>query len=74
MPKAYINALEEKQQTNYSCYKIYALGEFCSLDKLVFSNWETADFDNREINGVLLVGLDFGFINDTTALVASLLD
>lgn len=74
LPKAYINALEEKQQTNYSYYKIYALGEFCSLDKLVFSNWETADFDNREINGVLLVGLDFGFINDTTALVASLLD
>ena len=74
LPKAYINALEEKQQTNYSYYKIYALGEFCSLDKLVFSNWETADFDNREINGVLLVGLDFGFVNDTTALIASLLD
>ena len=74
LPKAYINALEEKQQTNYSYYKIYALGEFCSLDKLVFSNWETADFDNREIKGELLVGLDFGFINDTTALVASLLD
>lgn len=74
LPKAYINALEEKQKTNYSYYKIYALGEFCSLDKLVFSNWETADFDNREINGVLLVGLDFGFVNDTTALIASLLD
>lgn len=74
LPKAYINALEEKQKTNYSYYKIYALGEFCSLDKLVFSNWETADFDNTEINGVLLVGLDFGFINDTTALIASLLD
>ena len=74
LPKAYINALEEKQKTNYSYYKIYALGEFCSLDKLVFSNWETADFDNRQINGVLLVGLDFGFVNDTTALIASLLD
>lgn len=74
LPKAYINALEEKQKTNYSYYKIYALGEFCSLDKLVFSNWETADFDNTEINGVLLVGLDFGFVNDTTALIASLLD
>lgn len=74
MPNAYINALEEKQQTNYSYYKIYALGEFCSLDKLVFSNWETADFDDTEINGVLIVGLDFGFVNDTTALIASLLD
>lgn len=74
LPKAYINALEEKQKTNYSYYKIYALGEFCSLDKLVFSNWETADFDNTEINGVLLIGLDFGFVNDTTALIASLLD
>lgn len=74
LPKAYINALEENQKTNYSYYKIYALGEFCSLDKLVFSNWETADFDNTKINGVLLVGLDFGFVNDTTALIASLLD
>lgn len=74
LPKAYINALEEKQKTNYSYYKIYALGEFCSLDKLVFSNWETADFDNTEVNGALLVGLDFGFVNDTTALIASLLD
>lgn len=74
LPKEYIEALEEKQRTNYTYYKIYALGEFCTLDKLVYTNWKTEDFDYTRIKGSLLIGLDFGFINDTSALVASILD
>lgn len=74
LPADYIAALEEKQKSNYTYYKIYALGEFCTLDKLVFTNWRTAEFNHAEIKGSLLVGLDFGFINDTSALVASVLD
>lgn len=73
LPDAYVKALEEKQQSNLTYYKIYALGEFCTLDKLVFSNWEVADFDHTKINGALLVGLDFGFVNDTSAIVASIM-
>ena len=74
LPDAYIKALEEKQRTNYVYYKIYALGEFATLDKLVFSNWRAEEFDYTKIKGDLLIGLDFGFVNDTSALVASILD
>lgn len=74
LPQSYIDALEDKARTNYNYYKIYALGEFCTLDKLVFTNWKTEDFNYKDIKGDLLVGLDFGFVNDVSALVASVLD
>lgn len=73
LPQAYIDALEEKQKSNFTYYKIYALGEFCTLDKLVFSNWEVREFDHATIKGDLIIGLDFGFINDTSAIVASIM-
>lgn len=74
LPSEYMAALEEKQRSNPTYYRIYALGEFCSLSKLVFDNWRVKDFDHRAVNGLLCVGLDFGFVNDTSALVASVLD
>lgn len=74
LPEAYIRALEEKKRANYTYYKIYALGEFCSLDKLIFSNWKVEEFNHSDINGKLIVGLDFGFVNDISALVASVVD
>lgn len=40
LPDAYIKSLESMMNTNPVYYRIYALGEFASLDKLVFSNWE----------------------------------
>ncbi len=70
----YIKTLENTINTNPTYYKIYVLGEFCSLDKLVYNNWKVQDFDYKTINGQLLVGLDFGFTNDPTALIASILD
>lgn len=69
----YIENLEKMIKVNPTYYKIYALGEFCSLDKLVYNNWKTEEFDYRTINGELLIGLDFGFSVDTTAIVASIL-
>lgn len=73
LPPEYIESLEKLIQTSPTYYKIYALGEFASLDKLVFNNWKVAAFNNAELKGALLVGLDFGFVNDTTALIASVL-
>ena len=73
LPKEYIDALLEKQKSNPTYYKIYALGEFCTLDKLVYYNWKVEDFDHTKIQGKLLVGLDFGYTNDPTALVASVM-
>lgn len=74
LPDSYIESLEDKINSNPTYYKIYALGEFCSLDKLVYYNWRVEEFNHAEIKGDLLVGLDFGFVNDPTALVSSVLD
>ena len=74
LPKEYTDALEEKARTNPTYYRIYALGEFCSLDKLVFNNWKVEEFNHNDIKGQLVVGLDFGFSNDISALTASIVD
>jgi phage terminase large subunit len=74
LPEAYIKALEEKIHSNPTYYKIYALGEFASLDKLVFNNWKVKEFNHSDIIGELIIGLDFGFVNDISALVASIID
>lgn len=73
LPVEYINSLLEQQKTNPTYYMIYALREFCTLDKLVYYNWKVEDFDHTQIKGKLLVGLDFGYTNDPTALVASVM-
>ena len=73
LPQDYINALLMMKATNEVYYKIYALGEFGSLDKLVYNNWQKMDFDPAKIKGQLLCGLDFGYTNDPTAFVSSYL-
>ena len=79
LPIEYIHALEKKKVTNLTYYKIYALGEFATLDKLIFNNWESKSFDymkvlksNDNINAVFAV--DFGYTNDPTAFVCALID
>lgn len=75
LPQEYINSLMQLATTNPTYYKIYVEGEFCSLDKLVFNNWKVQEFNREDFPQLkLLVGLDFGFTNDITALTASLLD
>lgn len=74
LPKEYTDALEEKARTNPTYYRIYALGEFCSLDKLIFNNWKVEEFNHNDIKGQLIIGLDFGFSNDISALTASIVD
>lgn len=51
----YMNSLKER---NYSRWKIEALGEWVSLDKLVYTNWEVRDFDYQKVSGETLIGLD----------------
>lgn len=72
LPQSYVDALEAQSRTNPTYYKIYALGEFATLDKLIYNNWKVEDFDYSKISGDLCIGLDFGFVNDTSALVASI--
>ena len=72
LPEEYIKALLLMKNTNEVYYKIYALGEFGSLDKLIYNNWQKMDFDPTAIKGQLLCGLDFGYTNDPTAFVAAI--
>lgn len=73
LPEAYIKSIEDLKTRDYTFYKVYALGEFATLDKLVFTNWEIKQFNHELIQGELLIGLDWGFVNDKTALICSLL-
>ncbi len=73
LPKEYVETLLQMKKTNEVYYKIYALGEFGSLDKLVYNNWQVMDFDPQKIKGPLLCGLDFGYTNDPTRFIASIL-
>ncbi|ARO62401.1 PBSX family phage terminase large subunit [Bacillus cereus] len=77
LPQSYIDALHDMMRTNEAYYKIYALGEFASLGKLVFSNWKEEHFDPFELAQDGLIprfGLDFGFSADPSTLVCTLVD
>lgn len=74
LPEKYIESLKRLMATNPVYYKIYAEGEFGSLDKLVFQNWQSFSFDNSKIKGEHCVGLDFGFTNDPTAIICSIVN
>mgnify|MGYP006378444667 FL=1 len=74
MPDEYIKSLLLLETTNPVFYKIYALGEFGSLDKLVYNNWQSIAFDYTQIKGKRCLGLDFGYTNDPTALTCSIVD
>lgn len=74
LDESYLKRMDNMKERNYNRWKIEALGEFVTLDKLVFQNWKSEEFNHAEIKGELIVGLDFGFINDISALVASILD
>lgn len=70
----YILSLDELEYRNPQKYRVYGLGEWgIDADGLVFQNWKVEDFNHAEIQGQLMCGLDFGFVNDISAFVASLL-
>ena len=74
LPHEYVQSLLLLEKTNPVFYGIYALGNFGSLDKLVYNNWQKADFDWQKIKGVNCWGLDFGYTNDPTALVGTVVN
>lgn len=74
LDESYLKRMDNMKLRNYNRWKIEALGEFVTLDKLVFQNWKSEEFNHADIKGELIVGLDFGFVNDVSALVASILD
>lgn len=73
LPQEYINSLESMMDTNPTYYRIYALGEFCSLDKLIYNNWRISE-EKPPQGTTLIIGLDFGYSNDPSALIISYCD
>ncbi len=70
LPPEYREVLEGLKITNPAYYRIYALGEFATLDKLVFPNYEKRVVSDGEVKGLpLFVGLDFGYVNDPSAVI-----
>jgi len=73
LPQQYIDALKAMEKTNPTYFRIYALGEFCALDKLIYPHWRQST-DNDTPSGTLIVGLDFGYVNDPSALIVAYAD
>lgn len=76
LPDSYINALEEKIHSNPQYYKVYALGEFATLEGLVLTNWRKEEFDAMELAALGLehrAGMDLGWI-DKSAIIDTLYD
>lgn len=65
-----IATIENLKQTNPAYYKIYTLGEFATLDKLVFPTFEKRRLNPRALSQFpSYFGLDFGYTNDETAFM-----
>lgn len=62
--------IEELANRNEAYYKIYALGEFATLDKLVFPKYESKLLNKHALSNLpSYFGLDYGFINDPSAFM-----
>ena len=62
--------IEELANRNPAYYKIYALGEFATLDKLVFPSYKKQLLDKTSLSHLpSFFGLDFGYVNDASAFI-----
>lgn len=74
LPKEYIEALDEMAVRNPQKYRVYGLGEWgVDAEGLVYQNWKIEQFNHEMIQGQLMIGLDFGFINDISAITGALM-
>lgn len=76
LPDSYIKALEEKIHSNPQYYRVYALGEFATLEGLVLTNWRKEEFNAMELAAAGLehrAGIDLGWV-DKTAIIDTLYD
>lgn len=74
LPRPYIESLLALKATNPVYFQIYAMGDFGTLGKLVYSNFRQEAFDYRKLKGCKLVqGSDVGF-NDASTMICALVD
>ena len=66
----YIKTLYELEQSNPNYFRIYALGDWGNIGKVIFSNWEKKDLSALKDNfDNIYHGLDWGFSEDPTAYI-----
>lgn len=69
LPKEYVASILELEKRNPAYFKIYVLGEFATLDKLVFPVVEKRTIEAEELESAYFwCGMDFGYTNDPTAI------
>lgn len=62
--------LEDLANRNPAYYKIYALGEFATLDKLVFPKYDTEILNKDDLRHIpSYFALDYGYVNDPSAFI-----
>lgn len=75
LPQEYIDELKKLEYRNPSYYRIYVLGEFATLDKLIYPVYEKRLISKEEVQGLERIqGLDFGYTNDPSAFVGGYYD
>lgn len=75
LPNSYIKELNKLKNKNPAYYKIYVLGEFATLDKLIYPMYEKRLISKEEVKGLERIqGLDFGYTNDPSALIGGYYD
>lgn len=71
LPESYRQTMENLKKRDPTMYKVYALGEFASLGKKVYDNWEEKFLPIEEVKDWdTYLGLDFGYTNDPSAFIA----
>jgi phage terminase large subunit len=68
LPEQMVKEIESLEIKNPKYWKIYGLGEYAANEKAVFNNFQI--LEEMPVHELVGFGLDFGFSNDPTALVA----
>jgi phage terminase large subunit len=67
LPKEMVKSIEDLEFKNPKYWKIYGLGEYAPNDKAIFT---FQIIDEMPVCELVAMGMDFGFSNDETTLVA----
>lgn len=68
LPQVIVDEIESRRNNKYF-WQVYGLGELGDIEGLIFRNWREIDEIPHEAR-LERYGLDFGYTNDPTALVA----
>ena len=68
LPEQMVKEIEALELKNPKYWKIYGLGEYAANEKAVFNNFQI--LEEMPVHELVGFGLDFGFSQDPTALVA----